>query len=147
MQHPFFIIWIWICVIVLSHQNHHVNEIEFCLFQVILGRLTLKIVNFFVLSVAVKGAGITEFDSSDDSQPSRMQNQQNMSIYQSQQNQHNQQIMYGQGNRQSQHGMQQIISQQQQDNQYCDDTEQEFRVKFVFNLFPDLRLNFSDSNS
>lgn len=53
-----------------------------------------------------------------------------MSIYQSQPNQHNQQIMYGQGNRQTQHGMQQIISQQQQDNQHCDDGEPEFRVKF-----------------
>ncbi len=83
--------------------------------------------------VAVKGAGISEFDSSDDSQPSRMQSQQQMSIYQSHPSQHNQQMMYGQGNRQTQHGMQQIMSQQQQQqqhhhNQHCDDSEPEFRV-------------------
>lgn len=60
--------------------------------------------------------------------------QQDMSIYQSQPNQHNQQLMYGQGNRQTQHGMQQIISQQQQDNQHVDDGEPEFRVKFQLNL-------------
>lgn len=79
------------------------------------------------LTVAVKGAGITEFDSSDDSQPGRMQNQQEMSIYQTPQNQ---QMIYGQGNRQTLHGMQQIMSQQQQDNQHCDDSEPEFRVRF-----------------
>lgn len=57
-----------------------------------------------------------------------MQNQQDMSIYQtSQQNDHsNQQIIYGQGNRQ-QHGMQPIISQQQQ-QEHNDESEPEFRV-------------------
>lgn len=89
------------------------------------GRLTINICKR--LTVAVKGAGITEFDSSDDSQTSRMQNQQEMSIYQTPQL--NQQIMYGQDNRQTLHGMQQIMSQQQQDNQH-DESEPEFRVHF-----------------
>ncbi|KAJ6646601.1 Glutamine and serine-rich protein 1, partial [Pseudolycoriella hygida] len=44
------------------------------------------------------GAGISEFDSSDDSQPGRVQNQQQMPVYQPQQ------MLYGQGNRQSHHG-------------------------------------------
>lgn len=82
-----------------------------------------------IIPVAVEGAGITEFDSSDDSQPGRMQNHHEMSSYQSLQSQHNQQLIYGQSNRHSQHGMQQIISQPQQD--HFDDNEPEFRVKFA----------------
>lgn len=62
-----------------------------------------------------------------------MQNQQEMSIYQSQQHQHNPQMMYGHGNRQSQHGIHQITSQHQQDNQHCDEIETEFRVKVLIN--------------
>lgn len=61
-----------------------------------------------------------------------MQTQQEMSIYQTPQV--NQQIMYGQANRQTLHGMQQIMSQQQQDNQHCDENEPEFRVKIYFPL-------------
>lgn len=108
-------------------------EFVFCLYNIMLAHTLEHRSKMFSSNppyntVAVKGAGISDFDSSDDSQPGRMQSQQShMSMYQSQPTQ---QMMYGQVNRQSQHGMQQIISQQHH-NQHCDDNESDFRVKIL----------------
>lgn len=121
------------CIVSSKKKHINVNAIEFLFITTSERSTHLKSITFSTI-VAVKGAGISEFDSSDDSQQGRIHNQHQMSIYQSQPNQHNQQMMYGQGNRQSQHGMQQISSQhqQQQHNQHCEDSEPEFRVRFSF---------------